>query len=234
MPREIGRLIRANRAWLPSREFMTATVLCRARGGPLLSAVERAVVQRPVSREEADTLNFRFNVSYLTRMRPPVKYHQKHERTSWRYGCNTFRSVRNDPVMLSLQEAAGGDDDHGRASRIVERRLRHCPTARSDIAEHLKRRFGQPSSLPAAESFADRPRSVNYFTLGLKNSATEHPRRPETSLGAVCPPAMLPLQPAAPVRGCRRCNCVFLWFSLMGYGRPMIKNKGAPALVPVE
>src|SRR6516165_2895349 len=162
MPREIGRLIRANRAWLPSREFMTATVLCRARGGPLLSAVVRAVVQRPVSREEADTLNFRFNVSYLTRMRPPVKYHQKHERTSWRYGCNTFRSVRNDPVMLSLQEAAGGDDDHGRASRIVERRLRHCPTARSDIAEHLKRRFGQPSSLPAAESFADRPRSVNY------------------------------------------------------------------------
>ena len=102
MPREIGRLIRANRAWLPSREFMTATVLCRARGGPLLSAVERAVVQRPVSREEADTLNFRFNVSYLTRMRPPVKYHQKHERTSWRYGCDTFRSVRNDPVMLSL------------------------------------------------------------------------------------------------------------------------------------
>ena len=49
-----------------------------------------------------DTLNFRFNVSCLTRMRPPVNYHQKHGRTSWRYGCSTFRSVRNDPVMLSL------------------------------------------------------------------------------------------------------------------------------------
>jgi hypothetical protein len=47
-------------------------------------------------------------VNYLTRMRPPVKYHQKHGRTSWRYGCNTFRSVRNDLVMLSLYRSRPG------------------------------------------------------------------------------------------------------------------------------
>jgi hypothetical protein len=71
----------------------------RALPKPIL---QKTLMECTVSREAADTLNFRFNVSYLTRMRPPVKYHQKHERTSWRYGCDTFRSVRNDPVMLSL------------------------------------------------------------------------------------------------------------------------------------
>ena len=71
----------------------------RAVPKPIL---QKTLMECTVSREAADTLNFRFNVSYLTRMSPPVKYLQKHGRTSWRYGCNTFRSVRNDPVMLSL------------------------------------------------------------------------------------------------------------------------------------
>ena len=79
----------------------------RAVPKPIL---QETLMECTISREAADTLNFRFNVSYLTRMRPPVKYHQKHGRTSWRYGCNTFRSVRNDPVMLSLYCSCPGKE----------------------------------------------------------------------------------------------------------------------------